>query len=271
MSLIGETGPSRRLTSYRLCSSKRCGSCFSVVVSMLTIPFSGPSPFLHLVTHISVRLLGLYYKCSWLLRTPSSNFLFYTLLLNASLQDRAVGHQGREIWGEWKGGMLSPVFRNNHRVLLAPAKTLVGGWDSELAMFKVLHAYILVAFVFCFDLGCVSLVHFHGCFLFMGKPDLLEFSALLPRVRLALDAQFLRCHCINSLHSSDHPVLPSQILVLNLLSFEQLLLQLLQVVASWSFRLEYPWMHRENASTTRRRQKMLSKSLSNLKAWIFML
>ena len=120
---------------------------------MLTIPFPGPSPFLHLVTHISVILLGLYYKCSWLLRTPSSNFLFYTLPLNASLQDRAVGHQGREIWGEWKGGMLSPVFRNNHRVLLAPAKTLVGGWDSELAMFKVLHAYILGGFCLLFWFG----------------------------------------------------------------------------------------------------------------------
>lgn len=82
------------------------------------------------------------------------------------------------------------------------------------------------ALVFLFNLGCVSLVHFHGCFLLLGKPDLLEFSALLPRVVLALDAQLLRWHRINSLHSSDHPVLQSLILVLNLLSFEQLLLQL---------------------------------------------
>ena len=143
----------KEVNSCRLCSSKCCGSCFPTVVSMLTIPFPGLSPFLHSITHISVRLLGFYYKCSWLLRTPPPIFLFYTIPLNASLQDRAVGHQGREIQGEWKGAMLSKVFWNNHRVL-APAKNLVGGWDSELALiFKVLHAYILGGFCLLFWFG----------------------------------------------------------------------------------------------------------------------
>ena len=115
-------------------------------------------------------------------------------------------------------------------------------WDSNLALiFKVLHIYILGGFCLLFWSGLWVTspgwlgrgFHFHGCFLFLGKSDLLEeFPAHLPRqsnVGTCTGRPLLEVVPRNQsfvYHSSDHPMLQSPLPVQHLSSLEQLLLQL---------------------------------------------